>query len=480
MRSIWIPFYLSIILPIVSAASNVRRVSHLHTRRDSTNSTLQSFTSELQTNAYGTTFAVNVTLGGDQTFPLLVDTGSSDLWVVQSDWICVNDTSNATLPQEDCGLGPETYHPDSTFQPIQGEFYGEIMGNGRQSGILGTEDVTIGGATVKNQTIGVANVSSNPLDGTVSGIFGLAYPVWTSAHPGSVLNQSNDTYDYDRVIYSPFFNSLYEEGQCEPYFSLALERIPLGDPSGPGGYLTFGGLPPVDHSANFSVAPVQITPVPINMTDNKAQPSWWTINVDSVVYGPGGGGDQSENHNLTTNSSQFLAVVDSGNWFNFLPNDLADLVNGGFSPPAVLDPTSYPPTYTVACNATAPTLGFSIGNQTFFHDGRDLILDTGDGSCVSTVISFAGVSYEGVELHGGILGASFLKNVVAVFDFGKTEMRFAARSNSTGASGGNSNSSSSTTTPSTSSAPGHLFTWSTEGWVLIVAMAFASTIAGLG
>jgi len=371
-------------------------------------------------------------------------------------------------------MGPETYHPDSTFQQAQGEFYGEIMGNGRQSGILGTEEVTIGGATVKNQTIGVANVSSNPLDGTVSGIFGLAYPVWTSAHPGSVLNQSNDTYDYDRIIYSPFFNSLYEEGQCEPYFSLALERIPLGDASGSGGYLTFGGLPPVEHSANFSVAPVQITPLPINITNNKAQPSWWTVNVDSVVYGPGG--DQASN--LTTNSTQFLAVVDSGNWFNFLPYDLADLINSRFSPPAVIDPTSYPPTYTVACNATAPTLGFSIGNQTFFHDGRDLILDAGEGSCISSLISFAGVSYEGVQLHGGIFGASFLKNVVAVFDFGKTEMRFAARTNSTSASGGNS--SSSTTTPSTSTAPGHQLTWRTKRSILIVAMVFALTISGLG
>ncbi|KAK5215869.1 hypothetical protein LTR96_011174 [Exophiala xenobiotica] len=448
MRSIWMSFSLPVLLSIVSAASNVPRVSELHTRRDSTNSTLRSFTSKLQSNAYGTTFAVNVTLGGDQTFPLLVDTGSSDLWVVQEDWICVNDTSNAVLPREECGLGPERYHLDSTFQQAQGEFYGEIMGNGRQSGILGKDDVTIGGATVKGQTIGVANVSSNPLDGTVSGIFGLAYPVWTSAHPGSVLNQSNDTYDYDRVIYSPFFNSLYKEGQCEPYFSLALERLPLGDSSGPGGYLTFGGLPPVAHSANFSVAPVQITPLPVNITNNKAQPSWWTVNVDSVVYGPGG--DLS--HNLTTNSTQFLAVVDS-------------------------DPTSYPPTYAVACNATAPTLGFSIGNQTFFHDGRDLILDAGDGSCVSSLISFAGVSYEGVQLHGGIVGASFLKNVVAVFDFGKTEMRFAARTNSPSASG--ENSASSTMTPSTSSAPGHLLTWSTEGLMLIVAMVFASTIAGL-
>jgi hypothetical protein len=98
-------------------------------------------------------------------------------------------------------------------------------------------------------------------------------PVWTSAHPGSITNQSNTTYDYNRAIYSPFFNSLYQQGQVEPYFSLALERTPLTALTGPGGYLTLGGLPPVSYTANFSSVPVEITPSPINITDNKAQPS---------------------------------------------------------------------------------------------------------------------------------------------------------------------------------------------------------------
>jgi hypothetical protein len=96
---------------------------------------------------------------GNQTFPFLVDTGSTDLWVLQEGWACINDTSNAILPQEACTFGPKTYHPSSTFEPITGEFFGEQLGYGRVSGVLAREDVTIGGATVKGQIVGIANVT---------------------------------------------------------------------------------------------------------------------------------------------------------------------------------------------------------------------------------------------------------------------------------------------------------------------------------
>jgi hypothetical protein len=461
MHSLWL-FWLSAFIP-VTYASIVPQTLQLQ-RRASPNSTqLPSFDAKLQSNRYGTTFAVNVTLG-NQIFPLLVDTGSSDLWVLQEGWTCINDTSNAILPQEACTFGPKTYQPSSTFEPITGEFFGEQLGNGRVSGVLGREDVTIGGAIVKGQIVGIANVTSNPGDGVYSGIFGLAYPVWTSAHPGSITNQSNNTYDYDRAVYSPFFNSLYQQGQVEPYFSMALERTPLTAFTGSGGYLTLGGLPPVSHAANFSRVPVEITPIPVNITDNKAQPSWWTINVGGVAYAPAG-----HPNNLTTNSTQFLAVVDTGNWFSFLPGDLADIVNSRFDPPGVLDQNSFPITYQVNCNATAPTFGFTLGNQTFFHNSQDLIIDSGDGTCISALIPFKGVSYASIIENGAIIGASFLKNVVAVYDFGNNEMRFAARTDDAG--------NSSSTTPSTSSSSSPILGSSTHG--LMVAMLLACMI-GIG
>ena len=54
----------------------------------------------------------------------------------------------------------------------------------------------------------------------------------------------------------------------------------------------------------------------------------------------------------------------------------------------------------------------------FYINAADLILDS-DGSC------FTGIDDGGEGPY--ILGDVFLKNVVAVFDVGASEMRFAAR-----------------------------------------------------
>ena len=58
----------------------------------------------------------------------------------------------------------------------------------------------------------MANKTSNIGDGINSGIIGLGYPSMTSAHIGSIVNASNQTFDFNRVAYNPLFNSMYEQG----------------------------------------------------------------------------------------------------------------------------------------------------------------------------------------------------------------------------------------------------------------------------
>jgi hypothetical protein len=109
---------------------------------------------------------------------------------------------------------------------------------------------------------------------------------------------------------------------------------------------------------------------------------------------------------------------------------MADAINKAFSPPAVTDTSaqigSGQGVYMVECNAVPPTFGVTVGGQTFYHNGQDLILPYGNNVCLSTI--GAVVPTAGISL--AFLGDAFLKNVVAVFDFGKNEMRFAARNDS--------------------------------------------------
>ncbi|OCL10720.1 acid protease [Glonium stellatum] len=343
--------------------------------------------------------------------------------VLAAGYICLNDTSNATLPQEACAYGSYTYQTTSTFRPIQDVFFGEQLGAGRVSGVLGLDDVTLGSITVKGQHLGVANKSSNFGDGFYCGILGLGFPSMTSGHSGSIITAGNNTFAFNAINYSPLINSMAEQGSIEPYFGIALERTPFNLSSASGGYLTLGGIPPVLHNSNLSSVPVQRLPLPVNETGNQPNAySYWAINIEGVSFGT-----SADSHNLITNFTGFPAVIDTGNFWNFIDFTVADQVNSLFEPVGQWNMETNPITYKIDCNAKAPAFGFKIGGQTFFHNGEDLIYSLGDESCMSSLVPFQGVSVNGQT--GTIIGDAFLKNAVAVFDFGKNEMRFAARTN---------------------------------------------------
>lgn len=407
----------------------------LHRRASSSDVTLLTATE------FATVFDVEVTFG-NQSFLLQLDTGSSDTWVVQTGYECFNATDNTQqLPQQACTYANTTYNISNTFEPIPNQTFGVQYGVGIAIGMLGYEEVTLGGITIQQQEVGIVNKATNPGDGMNSGIVGFGYPALTSAHAGTTVGNDSTSLLLNRIRYDPLFTNMYKQGLVDPYFSLAIDRLPQNASSGPGGYLGLGSLPPVAHNSNFAKAPVEITDtIPASFTNGTKEITEWTLTVDSITYG----GAQS----LHTNSTPFQAVVDSGNAFNILPLDMANAVNQAFRPPAATNTSAQiglgQGTYVVDCDAVPPTFGVAIGGHTFYHNGQDLILPYGSNTCISAI--GAVVPTAGISL--AFLGDAFLKNVVAVFDFGNNEMRFAARSVSGSVTANNS----STTAPGTGSS----------------------------
>lgn len=104
-----------------------------------------------------------------------------------------------------------------------------------------------------------------------------------------------------------------------------------------------------------------------------------------------------------------------------MPYNLARDINGLFDQPA-----SYiqeQGLWEVPCNATAPTLGFIINRSNFYISAQDLILAREQASDESTGLCITGI--QATFAGPAILGDVFLRNVVAVFDVGASEMRFA-------------------------------------------------------
>ncbi|KAI9167980.1 putative aspartic-type endopeptidase [Paramyrothecium foliicola] len=359
-------------------------------------------------------FDVEVRIGS-QTFWLLVDTGSSDTWVAETGYTCVDAENNLEVPQEECRWSP-TYDTPPSTRHIANQTFGVKYGTGIALGRVAFEDVTLGGITVPRQTIGLVDRTTDHGDGINSGILGLGFPTLTSAHPGS--ENSNDTISLltNRAIYDPLFVSMYKRGLVEPWYSIVINRLPRNVSTGPGGWLGLGELPPVSHDDTWAVAPIEITEGIPSIFYQRGRPeiSLMTLTVDAVSWG--------SSSSPTTNTTRFQAVVDSGNPMNLFPHEIANSINSQFDPPAIF--TQDEEIYTVDCNAKAPALGVTIDGHTFWHQPGDLIAqDHATGLCYSTI----GTSAEGFGVALNFLGDAFMKNVVSVFDFGKEEMRFAAR-----------------------------------------------------
>ena len=87
----------------------------------------------------------------------------------------------------------------------------------------------------------------------------------------------------------------------------------------PGGYISFGTMPPVAHSGEFVTTPVEIPKtIPAAFTNGTKKITEWTLTVEATTW------------NNNTDSTPYQAVVDSGNYFFVLPSHLAAKINADF------------------------------------------------------------------------------------------------------------------------------------------------------
>lgn len=348
-----------------------------------------------------------------QTFVICTTLTVSRL--VKSGYQCENSLGGNTT-EAYCKFG-ETYDPSSSFTPIADENFRISYADGETlTGILVYEKVTLANITVYNQTIGVVDTARWNGDGVSSGIIGLAYPALTSAFNGTNITADSRS---SQVQYDPLFTSMYSQGDVDSLFTLTMKR---GNGSST---LAIGGLPPAEpgfENLEFTSVPIEI--MMLNPGQNPAfskQNSYYTITPDGFAYkNATSSGNLTASYGSTgleTLSTKYPTIVDSGTSLIYLPQAQVLYINAAFDPPTTLDQeTGYD---VIPCNATAPEFGVIIGGTTFYINAKDMVLDIGleSGMCVS-----------GVQNGGGavnILGDVFLRNVIAVFDVGSAQMRFA-------------------------------------------------------
>ncbi|ESZ93684.1 hypothetical protein SBOR_5924 [Sclerotinia borealis F-4128] len=357
-----------------------------------------------------------------QTYPVVIDTGSSDTWLVKPNLTCLDFGTRLPTSQSACLFGPG-YASGLDFTPISDKHFNTTYASGENlKGTYGFVDVTLGGISVNTQ-IATVDTAAWLGDGTTSGLLGLAYPSITAAFNGTTFDNDNAE---TQLPYNPIFTTMYTHHLISPIFSLALSR-PSNGIGHDNGYLALGGLPPIASYGAWGVAPIQYVAIGKGYLQGALpwpQHQVYTLTPDNFLYP----GSQRQKWNpkhwsplsMPGSSSQVQLFIDSGTTLIFLPNSISSALAALYNPPAVYNQGLL--AYSVPCNARAPYFAVVIGGVPLPIDSRDMVQDdgTGTGGCV------AGVS-DGDPFAFYTLGDVFLKNTVVVFDVGASQLKFRSR-----------------------------------------------------
>jgi hypothetical protein len=216
---------------------------------------------------------------------------------------------------------------------------------------------------------------------------------------------------------SPLTQTSFDQGYYPPVFSLALNR-PTAVAPRVGGYLAIGGIPSISFNTS-SWSETSIVPLSAGVY------TYYSINIDGYSITPPTGSTVTPQNYAASRQS---IIVDSGTTLIYLPDRIADYIASLFVPAATFNVDTQ--LYIVNCNALAPRVGVTISGKTYFISTADL-MNTSPGSVGgSSVGAGPGQCALAVQRSAGgasVLGDSWLKNVLVVFDLGGNQVRVAAR-----------------------------------------------------
>ncbi|KAI9722832.1 MAG: Vacuolar protease A [Chrysothrix sp. TS-e1954] len=293
-----------------------------------------------------------------QEFKVVLDTGSSNLWVPSSECGSIA----CYLHQKYDSSGSETYKKNGSDFAIQ-------YGSGSVKGFISQDTVQIGDLKIKKQDFG--EVTQEPglafAFGRFDGILGLGY----------------DTIAVDQVV-PPFYNMINQDLIDEPVFSFY-----LGDSNteGDDSEATFGGVDKSHYTGKMTKIPLR-------------RKAYWEVDLDAITFG-----DETAEIDGTG------AILDTGTSLLVLPSTLAELLNKEIGAKK-----GFNGQYTIDCEKRKdlPDLTFTLTGHNFTIDAMDYILEV-QGSCIS---AFTGLDVPEPAGPLAILGDAFLRKYYSVYDLG--------------------------------------------------------------
>lgn len=291
-----------------------------------------------------------------QAFKVILDTGSSNLWVPSSECSSIACYLHAKYTSE----ASSTYKENGTSFAIQ-------YGSGAVQGFVSKDKLDLAGLTIDGQDFG--ETTSEPglafAFGKFDGILGLGYP-------SIAVNK----------IVPPIYNAINQGLLDEPKFAFH-----LGSDEEEGGTATFGGVDSKLYKGKITYLPVR-------------RKAYWEVKFDSISLG-----DESAELESTG------AVIDTGTSLITLPSQLAEIINAQIGAEK-----SWTGQYTIDCETrdALPDMTFTFDGYDFTITPYDYVLDLG-GSCISTITAMDIPEPVGPL---AIIGDAFLRKYYSIYDIG--------------------------------------------------------------
>ncbi|KAF9244096.1 aspartic peptidase domain-containing protein [Melanogaster broomeanus] len=312
------------------------------------------------------------------SFNLILDTGSSDLWVADS--TC----------QFGCSRVPAfSSASSSTFENLSWPFY-ISYGSGQAAGVLGSDVVQMAGFSVQNQVFAaVTEVSSGLLTSPVSGLLGLG---WQS------ISSSGQT---------PFWETLASSGAwSEPVMTFQLTRFvnsTTAQPTEPGGSFTMGFM-------NNSLYTGEI-----DYQDLVSTPSYWILSMTALTV--------QGNAVIIPSGTASFAAIDTGTTLVGGPSTAIRNIYAQI-PGSQPGTGSWEGYYTYPCSSRV-NVAISFGGPSWPLTPADFQLtQVSSSECVGAFFEIS----TGNGAPSWIVGDTFLKNVYSVFRYSPPSIGFAALS----------------------------------------------------
>ncbi|CAO4376315.1 unnamed protein product [Caenorhabditis nigoni] len=311
----------------------------------------------------------NITIGTpDQSFIVVLDTGSSNLWV----------------PGPTCKTNCKTKSKfDSTASSTfvkNGQSWTIQYGSGDAAGILGTDTVRFGAKgesqlTVPSTTFGIASkISADFKNDATDGILGLAF---TSLAVDGVV--------------PPLINAINQGILDQPLFTVWLEHRGAANNVG-GGVFTYGAIDTTNCGPLVAYQPL-------------SSATYYQFKAAGFKLGS------------YSNTKTVDVISDTGTSFLGGPQTVVD----GLAKAAGATYDDFNEVYFIDCNAQPGTLDITIGSNTYSIQPVNYIVDAGNGQCLFAAFPF---DFGGFG-PSWILGDPFIRQFCNIYDIGNKRMGFA-------------------------------------------------------